>query len=161
MKRLLFEKTDLNEFERCFTSLLLYSGLRRSEALALFDSDIHFDEGYINVNKTLVLSKASTSPEIIQDMPKSDSGIRKIPISHYLYPILFNYCQNRTGLLFYQKKGTPLAVQHLENVWQSMLQKLEAVNGKPIAEDITYFPNILIRPIWSKPEWILKQLNIF
>lgn len=136
-ERLLFEKTDLNEFERCFTSLLLYSGLRRSEALALFDSDIHFDEGYINVNKTLVLSKASTSPEIIQDMPKSDSGIRKIPISHYLYPILFNYCQNRTGLLFLSEEGNPLGSSTFRKRWQSMLQKLEAVNGKPIAEDIT------------------------
>lgn len=136
-ERLLFEKTDLNEFERCFTSLLLYSGLRRSEALALSDSDIHFDEGYINVNKTLVLSKASTSPEIIQDMPKSDSGIRKIPISHYLYPILFNYCQNRTGLLFLSEEGNPLGSSTFRKRWQSMLQKLEAVNGKPIAEDIT------------------------
>ena len=41
-ERQLIEKADLNEFERCFTTLLLYTGMRRSEVLALNISDIDF-----------------------------------------------------------------------------------------------------------------------
>lgn len=136
-ERTLIENADLNEFERCFTSLLLYTGIRRSEALALNISDIDFVKKCITINKTLVLSKASTSEEILQHNTKTDSGTRTIPIPQQLFPVLKDYCKNRVGIMFLSEYGNYIGTSTFRKRWLQFLKKLEKENGEPVAEDIT------------------------
>lgn len=136
-ERTLIENADLNEFERCFTSLLLYTGMRRSEALALNISDIDFTKKCITINKTLVLSKASTSEGILQHNTKTDSGTRTIPIPQQLFPVLKDYCKNRVGIMFLSEYGNYIGTSTFRKRWLQFLKKLEKENGEPVAEDIT------------------------
>ncbi len=50
----LLEKADFTIKEKAFVYLLLYSGLRRGEALALTCNDIDFEKNVIRVNKTII-----------------------------------------------------------------------------------------------------------
>ena len=54
--------------------MLIYTGVRISELLDLKKEDINFDEHYFNVIKS-----------------KTQSGIRKVPISDYIYPFFVNW----------------------------------------------------------------------
>lgn len=136
-ERMLIEKAPLNDFERCFTSLLLYTGMRRSEALALDISDIDFKNKCISVNKTLVLSRSSTSQEIVQHNTKTDSGTRVIPMPQQLIPIMKSYCRDRIGILFLSEYGNYIGTSTFRKRWLQMLKKLETENGGAIANDIT------------------------
>lgn len=136
-ERHLIESTELDEFEKCFTTLLLYTGMRRSEALALNVSDIDFDKMRITVNKTLVLSKASTSSEILQDNTKTDAGTRFLPITHDLLPVIKEYCRNRVGILFLSEYGNYIGTSTFRKRWLKLLSKLKSKNNGVLADDIT------------------------
>ena len=60
--------------------ICLYCGLRRGELLALTTDDINLKEGYIVVNKQM--QEGKTVP------PKTEAGIRNVPILGNLYPYL-------------------------------------------------------------------------
>lgn len=136
-ERHLFETAPLTAFEKTFTMLLLYTGMRRSEALALNVSDINFKQRYITVNKTLVLSRASTSDKILQDNTKTDAGTRKIPIASKLYPILKAYCKDRVGILFLSEYGNYIGTSTFRKRWNTMLKKLQEFADFELANDIT------------------------
>lgn len=63
--------------------ILIFTGMRMGEALALTWNDIHFDEDYISVTKSAYYTKGQK----IITAPKSTSSIRQIP----LFPKLKNY----------------------------------------------------------------------
>ncbi len=65
-----------------YYKFLLYTGARRSEALAVRSEDVHFDLNTITIRGT-----------------KTEKSFRTIPIVPQLMPILRQYCQNY-GLLF-------------------------------------------------------------
>ncbi|WP_313583667.1 tyrosine-type recombinase/integrase [Lacrimispora sp.] len=81
----LIEKATLDPLERCILSVLLYTGLRRNEALALNVEDIYLSKGMINVSKTLIASKNVAN--CLQEYTKTTSGTRKVPIPRPLIPI--------------------------------------------------------------------------
>lgn len=132
----LIEKAELNPMERCFISVLLYTGLRRNEALALNVEDVDFAKGMINVSKTLIASKNVAN--CLQEYTKTSSGIRKVPIPKPLTPILKDYTAGKSGILFTTNKGGYIpsggAFQYR---WNKILAKLQAVSNTPLAADIT------------------------
>lgn len=81
-----------------FAFMLLCTGLRRSEALALEWSDIDFKKKIIRITKSLDTTD-SVHPKIKQ--PKTEAGIRVIPIIKPLMPHLKEAYKNRkSNLLF-------------------------------------------------------------
>lgn len=77
-----------------FPFFLLCTGVRKSEALALLKSDIDLKKREISITKTLTYidnSNPSVKP------PKSESGIRTIPIIETLYDPLVEYIKNING----------------------------------------------------------------
>jgi len=94
--------------------ILLGTGLRISEFCGLTDRDIDFENRTINVDHQLQYS-GKKSYRI--ETPKTDNGIRKIPMSDRVRQALQRVMQNRknsnftvdgyTGFLFLTRNGTP------------------------------------------------------
>ena len=94
--------------------ILLGTGLRISEFCGLTDRDIDFENRTINVDHQLQYS-GKKSYRI--ETPKTDNGIRKIPMSDRVLEALQRVLQNRknrnftvdgyTGFLFLTRNGTP------------------------------------------------------
>lgn len=96
-------------------TVLLNTGLRISELCGLTDDDIDFENGYINVNHQLIFNDGRYRIE----QPKTDSGIRKIPMNETVSRALKNEMQRRenaqpvtidgyTDFIFLNKKGMPM-----------------------------------------------------
>lgn len=80
-----------------FAFLLLCTGLRKAEALALLKSDIDLDAGVIHITKALTWING-IDPTV--KAPKSDAGTRDIPIIGLLRPHLENAMQGKSPELF-------------------------------------------------------------
>ena len=96
-------------------TVLLNTGLRISELCGLTVKDIDFENGYINVDHQLIFDKGNYRTE----KPKTDSGIRKIPMTEPVSKALKDEINNRenvqpvtvdgyTDFVFLNKKGLPM-----------------------------------------------------
>ncbi len=79
-----------------YCNLLLYTGLRREEALALTYEDINFENNTVFVSKVVIFESNVPS---IRDSAKSDAGLRTVPL---LAPLkeLIEKQPNKSGLIF-------------------------------------------------------------
>lgn len=83
-----------------FALFLLYSGLRKGEALALSYSDIDRKAGVIRVNKKLNYSYGNRPH--LDPFTKTANGMREVPL---LRPLADALPKNRVGLIFPGKDG--------------------------------------------------------
>ena len=67
--------------------LMFLTGMRVGEVLGLTWSDSHLKERYINVDHQFVLGDANSRTEYHIDIPKTKSGIRRVPMSDDLYQL--------------------------------------------------------------------------
>ena len=89
--------------------LMLETGIRSGEALALSWSDVDWDRRALNIRKTLVFP-ASTSKCFVQDSAKSKSSKRTIPLSKRAYALLEEMFQaampgSKSDMIFYGRLG--------------------------------------------------------
>lgn len=102
-------KTSLDVEFGLFPYLLIYTGLRRGEALALTDKD--FKDGQIYITKTTT----EDNPQHIKE-PKSKAGVRVIPLLEPLKKALPKW----QGYLFSNDNGaTPLTSGQFDNKWRA------------------------------------------
>lgn len=120
-----------------FALFLLCTGLRKSEALALTWNDVDFIKKEISVTKSLDYG-VSTSPTI--KSPKTDAGIRTVPIVDILHDLLQEaktisgsdllfpaQDSNRSG-----KGGGYMTLRGYEGAWQRYCESTGLIdNGKP------------------------------
>ena len=97
-----------------FGYLLLYTGMRRGEALALTYSDIDRKAGVIHVNKKL--SYACGQFPKLEDHLKSKNGLRDIPL---LPPLADALPKNRVGLLFPGDGGSFMRASEIQRNWRA------------------------------------------
>lgn len=115
--------------------ILMQTGLRVSELYGLTKADIDLDKRRIYVNKQLC--RTGDKPYFITT-PKTESGIRCIPMSDRAYMAFRRVWQNRispkvemmvdghAGFLFLDKAGKPKVAMHLENYMRGMQKKFSA-----------------------------------
>ena len=102
--------------------VMLHTGARRGEALALQWKDINLKEGYISISKAVTYGADNNTP-ILKDSPKTKNGIRKIPISSALKNILMN--QKKTSIfVFPDSKGQMMTNQEYKRGWYSFVKYL-------------------------------------
>ncbi|MDO4207226.1 MAG: site-specific integrase [Lachnospiraceae bacterium] len=81
----------------------LYSGMRMGEINALRPGDIDFENGFIHVSSTV--SRGINYRPYIKEGTKTEAGVRDIPISGLLKPVLLQALdameENPEGLIFY------------------------------------------------------------
>lgn len=109
-----------------FPYLLLYTGLRRGEALALSYSDIDRKVGVIRINKKLSYAYGNTP--IMDAFTKSENGIREVPL---LPPLAEVLPKNRIGLIFPGDAGGFMPDHELRKNWAAYR------NAVGLAESIT------------------------
>ena len=121
----------LDDKTMCFINILLYTGMRKGEALALHKNDVDKENMIINVCKTLVF-KVNQSD--IKDTTKTAAGVRTIPILDPLKDILFNYVDSiNSELLFPTISGTTFT----DTAYRRMWSKFEnAIGTKEITAHI-------------------------
>lgn len=95
-----------------FGYLLLYTGLRRGEALALTYRDIDRKRGIISVNKKV---SYATGHPVLDDFLKSENGLREVPL---LPPLADALPRNRLGLIFPGKDGGYMKPSEIQSSWR-------------------------------------------
>ena len=113
-----------------FGLFLLYTGMRRGEALAISYSDIDRKKGVIRVNKKL--SYASSSKPVMENWTKSANGIREVPL---LAPLAAALPKNRIGLVFPGKRGGYMPQGELFRNWRSFCRDVGLVEWSPDGEE--------------------------
>lgn len=89
--------------------LIMYSGLRPGEALALNVDDIHLNERKLYITKTLSQDKDSNT--VVIKSTKTKAGTRMVTLTAVAVELLKTVIGNRkTGLLFADDKGKPIPV---------------------------------------------------
>ena len=120
-------------------TVLLNTGLRISELCGLTVKDIDFENGYINVDHQLIFDKGNYRTE----KPKTDSGIRKIPMTEPVSKALKDEINNRenvqpvtidgyTDFVFLNKKGFPLYGAAYSTDFSKMIDKYNKHHKKKL-----------------------------
>lgn len=122
------EKADLTIKQRLFIQLLLDTGMRRGEILALSrkditDTQIHVTNSLEFINNTSNLKETKTA-----------AGDRYIDILSTLKPVLDSYLKDlKTFYLFTNKSGAPMSKTSYRSFWQGIYLKVNtAAGGKHI-----------------------------
>ena len=110
--------------------VLLYTGLRISELCGLTTSDIDFEKGFIQVNHQINYDKGKYSI----NEPKTDSGIREIPMLEPVRKALMDEIKGRIDLqqilidgysdfVFLNQKSLPMYAHCYSNAFSSLIKK--------------------------------------
>ena len=120
-------------------TVLLNTGLRISELCGLTVKDIDFENGYINVDHQLIFDRGNYRTE----KPKTDSGIRKIPMTEPVSKALKDEINNRenvqpviidgyTDFVFLNKKGFPMYGAAYSTDFSKMIDKYNKHHKKKL-----------------------------
>lgn len=117
-----------------YIKTLLFAGLRTGEAIALQWKDVDFENNYINISKAYNRVSGNIKP------PKTEAGIRKIPLMPELRETLFPIKGNSFDYVFTQATtGNSHTASSTYKLWKSFKKELDdsmgAVYGKKKAAD--------------------------
>ena len=144
---LLISSLDLSYYEdylmHVIITLLLHTGLRRGELLALTWNDINIVDKTISVTHQLTYNKGKLS---FSDKLKSNYSYRIIPISDYIVNILIRL---RT---IYHKNRQALGINYVKNIF----------DGKSYDFVFVHENGQLIHPLWAWKhlEKLLEKLGL-
>ncbi len=105
--------------------VLLYAGLRPGETAALRWEDIDLEAENIHVRQ----AKEAGSMKIKD--PKTDAGIRTIPINAELLPYL-KAAAKESGFVFTQKNGRPLSEDSIKRRWETVKKYMDIELGAKV-----------------------------
>lgn len=121
-----------------FAYMLLCTGLRKSEALALGWADVDFKNKLIHITKSLDYTD-TVHPKL--KCPKTDAGIRDVPILNVLFePLKAAYVASKSELVFPSPAsnrsgsgGGYMSLRAYEGAWQRYCEAVGFIdeNGKP------------------------------
>lgn len=103
----------------CFT--LLCTGLRPGELVALQVQDVDFEKNSISVYRSV--EYIGNKPHL-KDAPKSESGIRTIPLLAELRDILYEHCLNLDAEDFIFSGKEPMLKSTMYNEWDKYKKEL-------------------------------------
>ena len=120
------QDADLSDMKRAFVTILYYTGVRRGEALALTPDDFHWDDKTVSISKVVIFD--NNAPEI-KPYPKSDNGMRAIPLPEACISILKPYVDSCDGFLF-KGQQTPLMTETgYKRMWESIVTSMNIAAG--------------------------------
>lgn len=125
--------------------ILLGTGLRISELCGLTDNDLDFENRTINVDHQLLKSGAKG---YYIEKPKTQSGIRQIPMSETVYIALKCVLQDRqeikeirinnySNFLFLNRDGYPMTASNYDNIFRRLVGKYNKCQETALPKIIT------------------------
>lgn len=117
---------DLDERKRAFITILYYCGLRRGEALALTPDDFDFKNNTVSISKVIIFN--NNTPEI-KPYPKSDNGIRSVPLHEACVGILKPYVDKCKGFLFKGQNTALMTETAYKRMWESIITSMNIAVG--------------------------------
>lgn len=108
-----------------FAKFVLYTGCRRGEALALTPKDIDFNNRTVSINKTV--EWVGNRPQI-KPTPKTEAGIRKIPLPAFLMPELNN--RKKQAYIFENSEHGLIHHSQVARYWNA-LKKASGIKCTP------------------------------
>lgn len=131
------QKADLTAKQRVFLDIMLYTGLRRGEVLALTTDDINLSDKMLTVNKSLYFEVNNAN---IKE-PKSKAGYRQIPIPDRLIDELMAYILSlENNILFTMNNGNYMTKSSFRKFWDGIISSVKRSAENP--NDITFTPHI-------------------
>ena len=126
----LIDRADLLPRDRALISILRYTGVRISEAMALTVQDLDLDAMTLSVNKSLYNS--------VPGPTKTRAGVRRVPMPQVLVDVLRNYLDHyhddRTDILFPSRVGTYLNNSSRNKRWKAISHR---IFGDAVPSDFT------------------------
>ena len=100
--------------------ILLYTGMRRGELVALEWFNIQFDERVIVINSSIYSEHGKFK---LKEGAKTEAGIRLIPIPDILYDVLVELkCRATSNFVFPRKNGEMHSESSWRRAWESYLK---------------------------------------
>lgn len=101
-----------------FAYLILFTGCRRGEALALQWKDVDFNKKTISISKSVNYSGMNQNVPILSPHPKSDAGIREVMMLDCLANRLKDMAKDKPSDYFIFGDKEPLTKSALRKRWQ-------------------------------------------
>ena len=120
-----------------FLAISFYTGMRTGEVLGLMHGDINFDDGTINVVRSITRGRVST--------PKTESGVRRVPIFNHAIPYLKDQMKDSKSLfLFSCIDGKHLyGASSLKRHWRRVCEKAGVEYRKVYTTRHTFITSML------------------
>ena len=113
---------NLEPMKRAFVSILYYCGLRKGEALALTPSDFNWE------SKEVSITKAWASDQI-KPYPKSNNGVRNVPIPDAAIPLIRPYVESKDGYIFHGRTSEIMKETAYRRMWESIVYQMNEALG--------------------------------
>lgn len=123
-------KANLDARKRAFVSVLYYCGLRKGEALALTKADFDFKEKTLSVNKSWV-------DGAIKPYPKTDNGIRVVPIPDAALEKIQPFVESESNYIFHGQDKEIMTGNAYRRMWESIIYQMNMAVGNKKERPIT------------------------
>ncbi len=110
----------LEDNDRLYILLLMFTGMRKGEALALRYSDVDHKSGMIRLTRQLRFPSGQNQGEIVEYLKMGHSS-RSIPIPAQLKPLLEKDTSDR---LLFGENNKPLSMQQYRNKWSRITKNV-------------------------------------
>ena len=125
--------------------ILLETGLRVSELCGLTDTDLDFEKGYVKVDHQLL---RSAEDGFYIETPKTESGIRQIPMTAAASEAFKRVLKNRKGakpiiidgyahFLFLNRDGLPKTAANYDAMFKCLLKKYNKYHEEALPKVMT------------------------
>lgn len=125
--------------------ILLETGLRISELCGLTDTDLDFDNRSVKIDHQLL---RSTEDGYYIETPKTDNGVRQIPMTAAAYEAFKRVLKNRKGakpiiidgyahFLFLNRDGHPKLAANYESMFRGLVKKYNKCHKEPLPKVTT------------------------
>ena len=122
-----FTKVELSPMKDAFLTLLYACGLRRQEALALTRFDFNWSRNEVSISKVIVFD--GNNP-VLKPYPKSERGVRTIPIPAALVPRIKPYVEQcTTSYLFHGRDSEMMTETAFRRMWDSIITSMNIAAG--------------------------------
>lgn len=128
-----------------FVELLLYTGLRRGEALGLMWSDIDFQKAELHVSRSIVFTNDNQTGEINPDL-KTSNARRDIPIvPKLLEDLRAAKAESKSLYVFSKADGGFMSQSSLDSLWNIVRRRTTAAKSGRVVRslDFTVHPHQL------------------
>ena len=119
-------EADLDERKRAFVTILYYCGLRRGEALALTAKDFNWKKNTVSISKVIVFDN---NAPVLKPYPKSDNGIRSVPLPDACIKPLKDYVSKCKGNLFTGLDKPYMTETAYKRMWESIITSMNIAAG--------------------------------